>query len=459
MAFASGGFHGLRYVQETEFGVTPKNPEMKNLRHTSCSLILSKDSFQSQELRSDAQITDLRHGNRRASGDVAIEFSFGEFDPFLAAAVRSEWQEDKENGGGRTYLVAGTKMTSFTLEREFRDVQQYQTFTGCEVDTLSLTIQTNAMVTGTLSFVGKDVNFDQVSLDEEPDVSLTAAPFDGYSGELWEGGRQIATITSVELNIANALDPAFVIGSDSAMAIVPGRINVTGTVSAFFENMDLLRKFVAEEESSIVLTIGNGVKQSYILTLPRIKYSGGDNPVDGEGPITLSMPFQALYDSCTNTNIRIDRIPGPADENCALKYSANSFTQQENGSYDEVTVTIGGGDGSKTLQGTIGQEVPGVTVTAPSGMTAKAIKRDSTTVGLVLTGTGTGNVTVTFTAKAFMFGFCHCPGSTVDGLTKTLTINNAAGASLADIEGPSMASLEAGEQPGMEEEPKGSYLY
>ena len=88
--FATGGFHGTRYVKETEFGVTPTNPVMRNLRHTSNALILSKDSFQSEELRSDAQISDLRHGNRQASGDIGIEFSYAEYDdaPTVLSVLR-----------------------------------------------------------------------------------------------------------------------------------------------------------------------------------------------------------------------------------------------------------------------------------------------------------------------------------------------------------------------------------
>ena len=34
MPFATGGNHGLRYVKEATFGVTPANPTMKELRHT-----------------------------------------------------------------------------------------------------------------------------------------------------------------------------------------------------------------------------------------------------------------------------------------------------------------------------------------------------------------------------------------------------------------------------------------
>lgn len=428
MAFASGGFHGLRYVRESEFGVIPKNPQLRNLRHTSCSLILSKDSFQSNELRCDAQISDLRHGNRRAQGDVGIEFSFGEFDDFLAAAVRGEWKDVADHPGHRE-LRAGVKMQSFTLERVFADIQQYEVFTGCEVDTLSLSIQTNAMVTGTLSFVGKNVDFSKTPLDSVPDTSLTAPPFDGFSGGLWEGGIRNAVVTSIELNIANNLDPAFVIGSDSAAAIVAGRINVTGTVSAYFENMDLLRKFVAEEESTLAILLGNGEKKSYTITLPRIKYSGGDNPVDGEGPITLSMPFQALYDSCEGTNIRIRRIAGPEDAPCRLQYSGTTFEPTSGGKFNDVEVTVTGGDGSKVFTGLLDGEVLHANVTGlPSGYTAKVIKVENKKAVIRLTSTSgaptEGSFTVTFTAASFAFGFCHCPNSTIAGLSQTFTIGS-----------------------------------
>lgn len=432
-AFATGGFHGLRYVKEAAFGETPVNPTMRNLRHTSCSLLLSKDSFQSQELRSDAQISDLRHGNRRAAGDIGLEFSYGEFDDFLAAALRSEWKPNPDDNT-RSVLVAGTDMSSFTIERVFTDIKQYQSFTGCEVSSLSLTIQTNAMVTGTISIIGKNIDFSDTPLDPDPDVSLSGSPFDGFKGALMEGGRQIAVITSVELTIANAIEPAFVIGSPTAESLTPGRINVTGTVSAYFENMDLLRKFVDEVDSSLSLTLGDGVSQSYVFTLPRIKYSGGDNPVDGEGPVTLNMPFQALYDSCTKTNMRIDKVPGPQAAPCAMTYNGAGFVESSTdaGTFTTaITATVSGGANGKTFNGTIGQEVPGVTFTGlPDGLTGSAKKVSNTEVSISLTGTATasitsGSVTVAFSAASFAFGFCHCPGSDITDKSKTFDITPA----------------------------------
>lgn len=304
--FATGGFHGTRYCKESAFGVTPVNPAMRGLRHTSNSLILSKDSFQSNELRADAQISDLRHGNRRAGGDIGIEMSFAEYDDFLAAALRSSWSGDTS---GPATLTAGTDMTSFTIERVFNDIGQFQVFTGCEVNSFSFSVRTNAMVTGGIGLVGKDVAFAVAPLDPEPLPGAPHAPFDGFKGELREGDAAIAVVTGLQLSISNGIEPAFVIGSDTAAALTAGRINVSGTLSAYFRNMDLLQKFVNEAESSLSFTLGDGDSASYVFTLPRIKYSGGDNPVDGEGPVMLSMPFQALYDEATGTNIKVERIP------------------------------------------------------------------------------------------------------------------------------------------------------
>ena len=301
MAFASGSGHGLRYVKESSFGVTPANPNTIALRHTSCSLVMSKDSFRSNELRSDAQISDFRHGNKQVSGDIGIELSYGEYDEFLAAAVRGTWADN--------VLKAGVTVPTFTFEREFSDIGQYQVFTGCAVNSLSLEIQNNSMTTGTIGIIGKGASFGGSALDATPTASQTNSPLDGFHGALKEGNATISVITGINLSIENGIEAANVIGSDEAAQLVPARINVTGTVSAYFQNLSLLNKFINETVSSLEITLGDGGPGSYVIKLPRIKYSGGDNPADGEGPIMLNMPFQALLHASSGTNIQITRIP------------------------------------------------------------------------------------------------------------------------------------------------------
>ena len=304
MTFATGGSHGLRYVPEVTFGVTPSTPSMVNLRSKGCDLGVNKDAFQSEELRSDRQISDLRHGAVKVQGGFDFEFSYGEFDFLLEMALFAAF--------GTNVLKTGTTAKFATFERAFADIGKYAVFTGCMVDSLTLNVPSNGMVTGKAGLIGKSaLPLSGTPLDASPTASQTNSPFDGFTGTIKEDGSAIAVVTSIDLDLKNGLDPAFVLGSKYAAAITPGRSNLTGTVSAWFDSEAMLNKFINEEESSLEFTLGNGTSKSYTFLLPRIKYSGGGAPqVSGEGRIALSMPFQALYDSGEGTNLKITRIPG-----------------------------------------------------------------------------------------------------------------------------------------------------
>ena len=300
-AAATGSRHSLRYIPEATFGTTPATPAMVALRHTSCSLVLSKDSFTSNELRDDRQISDHRLGANKVAGDIGFELSYGEYDPLLESALQGAWTSD--------VLEAGVDLTTFSIERKFGGINQYGVFTGCAVNTLALSIKPNAIVTGTFGLVGKAATYSGTSLDDTPTASQANSPFDSFTGAIKEGGSTIAVVTGLDLNLNNGVTPEYVIGSPSAGFLTSGRSNVTGTVTAFFSSLALLNKFVNETETSIEMTLGNGTAKSLKILLPRVKFTGAENAVSGEGAVSLSLPFQALLDSTTGTNIQLTRIP------------------------------------------------------------------------------------------------------------------------------------------------------
>ncbi len=431
--FASGSGFGVTYVKEAQFGVTPPSPEMRRLRITSSSIEVSKDGFQSNELRPDRQISDFRQGTYKVGGDVGIEFSFAEFDDILAAAVGGKWQENPD-APGQQVLVAGIEETSFTIEQEYTKLngEKFERFTGMKVGTLSISVPVNNMVTGKIGFTGADATVEAAPLDTDPTASFSFSPYDGLTGKLLEGGIPNAVVTSVEISINNGLDPKFILYQKGAAGITEGRINITGTVSAIFDSMEMLKKFLEEKASSLALTFGDGITSSYTLTLPRIKYTGGSKPVDGEGTIALSMPFQAILDPCTGTNIRIDRIPGPQAAPCVITYVADELHESA-ATPDTIETVItaevsGGEDGGKFFAGTVGQQIPGARWTdVPVGLVGSVIKRSDTEAEITLTGTADatltpGTVTLEFPAKSFVDGYCKCTNDAITGKSKTFTI-------------------------------------
>lgn len=310
---ANGSRHSMRYVAETVYGQTPATPAFKMIRHTGTTLGLSKESLQSEELRDDRQIADFRHGAYQVGGDVNIELSYESFDELLEAVLLGTWEVDSP-AAGTDRLKAGVTRRSFTVERFFGDIltadKPYHRFTGVELNTLSLAINANAMITGSFGVLGQNMVTATTAITGATYApATTTSPLDSFTGTLNEAGTPIAVITEISLSIENGLEARYVVGSKQSIRPSIGRSNVTGQVTAYFENSALLDKFINETESSIVFTLPDGAGNELTFTLPRIKYTGGQPDVDGEGPITLAMPFQALLDDTTDTNIMIDRTP------------------------------------------------------------------------------------------------------------------------------------------------------
>lgn len=386
MTIASGSRHSMAYSAETVYGTTDASPAFKPLRHKGTTLGLAKSSFQSQELRTDRQISDFRHGTKQVGGNIDVELSSGSFDDILEAVMGGTWAvkatktattisaaaaDNSYNDSGSGFVTAGfevgdvvtvsgftgdvannitsgvitavaagkitiggtdgdviaddaagesvtistisdklsvgTTRRSFTIERLFADITQYRRYKGSEFSTMSLQVQPEGIVSVQFGVLGQSEAADTAILSGQTySAATTTSPFDGFSGSITEGGSEIAVVTEVSLNLDNGLQALFVVGSAETIHPSIGRSNVTGSVTAYFENTTLLNKFINETESALTFTIGDGTNTLKFIC-PRIKYTGGQPDVAGEGPVTLTMPFQALLDSVTGTNLRIIR--------------------------------------------------------------------------------------------------------------------------------------------------------
>lgn len=88
------------------------------LRRVSSSLKLAKDTYQSQEIRSDRQIADFRHGIKRVTGSISGEFSPATYWDFIEAACRgtkasaitagpTDFTSVAADNGTSTFILAG----------------------------------------------------------------------------------------------------------------------------------------------------------------------------------------------------------------------------------------------------------------------------------------------------------------------------------------------------------------
>lgn len=301
MALATGAQAEIGYIEEVTYGTTPATPEFVALPVTAITPEVAKEGFQSGDLRSDRQIADFRHGGKSTSLALPFELKHTEFDPLLESALFGTWTTN--------VLKAGTTRKSFSMEVGYTDISQYHLYTGLIVNSFNLSVSTDATVNGTFNLVGKDMTPSGTTADTTSGYTAVgpSRSFDSFSGVINEGGAGIAIVTAIELNVENGLTPAKVIGSTTVNDYFDGRCNVTGTVSAFFENATLLNKFLNETPSDLDFTLTDPDGATMQFEVPRIIYTGGSAPVSGEAGITIAMPFQAVYDATEQTALKITR--------------------------------------------------------------------------------------------------------------------------------------------------------
>jgi len=313
MSFSSGGYHGLYYCVENTFGVTPANPIWLPLRHTSCTLQLKRDKFDSKELRSDRAMVDVRLGTYKVEGDIGFELSYSSFDAILEAMLGGSWTLN--------VLQQGVTQRSFSILRRFSDITQYQCFSGCCPNKMALDIKPNAMTTGTFSFIGVGMTAALPS-GSSYSAANTNPPMDSFSSSIYEGGQVFGLASAIQLTFNNGIEADFVIGSKTAPQVTWGRALATGKLTAFFQDLTLLNKFLNENSSSLQFTTSAG-GQSITWLMNNVKYTTADNPVKDEKPIQIDMNFDGLHDT-TYTCLQLTRAPGSASPSASPSKSPSS---------------------------------------------------------------------------------------------------------------------------------------
>lgn len=364
------------------------------LRRVSSSLALSKETYQSAEIRSDRQIADYRHGVRRVQGNISGELSPLTYGDFFQAACRGTWEsavskteadftsveadnsastftfasgnpvtegfrvghiiqftsltETANNsknftiisfGGSnnRTVTVypAPTTMTAdsafnvassgkrlivpsssfvsrkFAVEVYNEDISVARVFTECRVGGFNVQLPPTGIATVDFDMMGRNMQMYEGTdspFFTSPTAATTTNLLAAVNGLLRVSGETVAVVTG--LNIQMSLNPTSdpVVGSNLVPEIFLGRANVSGQMTAMFEDGDLINDFLNETEIELLAYLeGSNVDDAQAMSfyLPRIKLGGADPQTAGEGGQSLTIPFMALKSTATEASTGI----------------------------------------------------------------------------------------------------------------------------------------------------------
>jgi hypothetical protein len=196
---------------EADTATVPGASSAQVLRRVSSTLDLTKETYESAEIREDRQIADFRHGIRRVAGAIQGELSPGTYFDFIEATNR-----DTATAG---VVLDETDMTSCVADNATSK------FTFGAGDPVALGLG-----------VGMVIRFTNLSVAGNNATNFTILSFGGTSN------REV-TVTPAPLD--NASDTAFTLTVPGKTTIVPatGHVRRLFTFEHYHDDLDIARLF------------------------------------------------------------------------------------------------------------------------------------------------------------------------------------------------------------------------
>ena len=302
MTIATGARSKVGFITEVTYGTTPATPNLVELPFTSFSVNLTRDEHDDNSIRSDRMERFSVSGNKTVAGQIDVNFAHGLYDTLLESLMQSAFTAN--------VLKVGTTRKSLTVEEGALDIAQYRAYTGLIVDKAEFDIPAAGFVTAKFDVIAKDQGaLAATSIDTDGYTAAAAkVPFtdNGVSGFVKEGGSAVGYITGLKFMIDNGHAKNYTLGSNVIRDLTTNNAKVTGTVTVTFEDAVMYNKFVNGTATSIDVKLDDGTN-TYEFFLPNVKYTGATKTISGNGPVTLSMPFKALFDTTTGSNIVVTR--------------------------------------------------------------------------------------------------------------------------------------------------------
>lgn len=204
MAISKGTSKQIAYKKETTWGTPASGAGSKYLRRVTSSFNLTKETYESGEIRTDRQVADFRHGVRSATGSLNGELSPKTYSDFMQSLVGRDFTAGV-SVASLAFAIAGPTLGLYTLTRasgsfltdgfQVGNVVRITAATGANADSLnknlliasvSALVLTVAVVNGTTMTAAPSVTAATVAVTgKNTFVPTSGHTEDSYTVEQW----------------------------------------------------------------------------------------------------------------------------------------------------------------------------------------------------------------------------------------------------------------------------------
>jgi hypothetical protein len=299
MTIANGQNVKLSIQEETVYGTAITDAPYAIFPFNSVNLSLTKTNHESQVITGNREVQDVIMGAVSVAGDVSFELSH---QAAYIEGLRAVMGDDAlGTGGDAGEINIGSVRQSYTFHQTFLDLgsnSDVHVFKGCEFNSFSMSIPSDGLVECTFGLIGSTMSVENSEIDGTEEGFVDANnPYHSNDCVITLGSATTAIITDFSLAIDNGLATTNKIGAEAAQQGGISKCRVTGSFTAHFTDTDGVgqyNKFIngTKELLSVQLGTGNtGMK----FTMPEVVYTTATVEVGGEGLLSVSTEFTAIY--------------------------------------------------------------------------------------------------------------------------------------------------------------------
>lgn len=304
MTIGSGSSRRIAYIKETTYGLTPATPAFDTFRATGGGPRTNKSTDTSKEIQADRNVRDEYLLGVDISGAYDFELTYGTLDKLLEGLMFSAWTDD--------VIKNGVVPSSYTFEEfiELGATDSFSRFTGIMVNSLSLTINSRAAVTGSLALMGQKETLATAIIAGATYADPTDTPVSTASANVaaLTVGNLAPKVKSLSLEVANNLRTRPVVGSKFSEQFGYGRCEVSGTMECYFETNDLYQAVLDHGSAALSFVVGVDANEKYRFDLGKIIFGDGERkPGGNEDDFMVSIPYRAVLNPTDDCTIKITR--------------------------------------------------------------------------------------------------------------------------------------------------------
>lgn len=205
-------------------------------------------------------------------------------------------------------IINGTTFLALSIQKQFTDLAtEYERLTSMGVNTFSLNVPVDGVVTGTFGMIGKSAASSQSAADSAVVAATTTEVMAAVEdvSKIFEGNAAYGS-TAWTMNLNNNLRPRLEIATLGAVGVGSGTIDLTGTLQAYFATPAAMDKYLAFTSSNIAMAMQDSAGNAYVFDIPEVKFTDGKRIAGGRNTdIMADLTWEAKRDPVELNTIKI----------------------------------------------------------------------------------------------------------------------------------------------------------